>query len=582
MRIRNFKSLRDIEIDNFGNFCIFIGKNNSGKSAVLQVLRLLSGKPVNVPIKEFITNGQESSYVEMIFSLKDERKNIIEMFSDTKRPELEHSRFFHEMKCDFEIIEEKKNYLTNIYVSDVNGEFVNILEIKDNRVHLVPIETMNTKIRVEGNIHAVGKTTLSTGADDLFSVRGQGSKFFYIKQLGDFLGGLSFLNAARYPRGKHSAKKSKLQETAENLPSVLLDIFTSERESFDKIEKLASKIEPDIEMVKPPLEDTNTYTVLKPKNGAQIKLEHSGKGIEQILAMACLVVTNDNSPVLIEEPEANLHPSAADSLFEFLEEESKKRQIIITTHSTIFADSTDDVKIYLLDKKPDEGTHVMPLKRNELKIIKRVLGVKNRHLFLPELAVLIEGDSEEVTFPEIAKSLRIKSIERGKIELINVTGNGNMISKKIKEYLKYMKDIGFATYIIADREGNVAKEIDDLVREGLLPKDRYYLWKSGAFEDCFSEKMVINAVKKIGSEQGTEVEITEEEFSEEKGTGKGNWKALNDIMHKRGIDLQIKKPELSTAIVSLIKEESKSNPKRRETEPEKVIRILNDVCKKCS
>ena len=41
LHIRNFKSIRDMEIEDIENVLILVGKNNAGKTVVLDALRLL-------------------------------------------------------------------------------------------------------------------------------------------------------------------------------------------------------------------------------------------------------------------------------------------------------------------------------------------------------------------------------------------------------------------------------------------------------------------------------------------------------------------------------------------------------------
>jgi AAA15 family ATPase/GTPase len=69
----------------------------------------------------------------------------------------------------------------------------------------------------------------------------------------------------------------------------------------------------------------------------QIKPKDLGSGVEMILSILLLRSIAGESKgtliYLIDEPELNLHPRAQDKLFNLLLEESKTKQIIISTHS---------------------------------------------------------------------------------------------------------------------------------------------------------------------------------------------------------------------------------------------------------
>ena len=43
LRIRNFKSIRDLEIPNIQNALILVGKNNTGKTGILDAIRIVFG-----------------------------------------------------------------------------------------------------------------------------------------------------------------------------------------------------------------------------------------------------------------------------------------------------------------------------------------------------------------------------------------------------------------------------------------------------------------------------------------------------------------------------------------------------------
>lgn len=43
LHIKNFKSIKDLEIKNVENVLILVGKNNTGKTAVIDAIRVISG-----------------------------------------------------------------------------------------------------------------------------------------------------------------------------------------------------------------------------------------------------------------------------------------------------------------------------------------------------------------------------------------------------------------------------------------------------------------------------------------------------------------------------------------------------------
>lgn len=83
---------------------------------------------------------------------------------------------------------------------------------------------------------------------------------------------------------------------------------------------------------------TNSFFTLRDeKKLNQINIRNLGSGIEIILTLLILKniadVSKGNIIYLIDEPELHLHPSAQDKLLDLLLEESKNKQIVISTHS---------------------------------------------------------------------------------------------------------------------------------------------------------------------------------------------------------------------------------------------------------
>ena len=57
IKITNFKSVRELEINNIDNALILVGKNSTGKTSVIDAILLAAGlRPVNQ--REFLDSGK--------------------------------------------------------------------------------------------------------------------------------------------------------------------------------------------------------------------------------------------------------------------------------------------------------------------------------------------------------------------------------------------------------------------------------------------------------------------------------------------------------------------------------------------
>ncbi|WP_180001773.1 AAA family ATPase [Acinetobacter sp. YH12255] len=150
--------------------------------------------------------------------------------------------------------------------------------------------------------------------------------------------------------------------------------------------------------------------------------------------LAELTLTKEESLyrlLLIEEPEAHLHPQLQVRLLDHLEKVANehKVQVIVTTHSTVLASSVHLDKIIHLTKNDNPTATPLAecgLADNNLSFLNRWLDITKSNLLFASGVILVEGIAEQMIIPELAKTVlkgkEINNIEDYGVSVINLNG----------------------------------------------------------------------------------------------------------------------------------------------------------------
>ncbi|WP_448601366.1 ATP-dependent nuclease [Thermoflexus hugenholtzii] len=214
-------------------------------------------------------------------------------------------------------------------------------------------------------------------------------------------------------------------------------------------------------------------------------LEEMGTGEQQVLALAFAYAYakafHRGIVLVIEEPEAHLHPLAQQWLAQRLRSRcSEGLQVLITTHSPAFI-SVEGLEGLVLVYKENGSTRVRQLTRGELvrkcidlgapvgrvtedNILPFYAANATTELlsgFFARVVVLVEGPTEALALP-VLLAKRGLQVEKEGIGIVSVGGKGNLA-----KWYRLYKAYGIPCYIVFDndpRDDPDAKKREDALR----------------------------------------------------------------------------------------------------------------------
>lgn len=303
--------------------------------------------------------------------------------------------------------------------------------------------------------------------------------------------------------------KKELRSDAANLASVLLQLDRNP-EALEQFTSYLRTIFPSIyNVVSSPKENTPTTARIDVINrdaqkqdwcpGVPIPLDDCGTGVSQVLAILYVIVTAETPKVIvIDEPNSFLHPGAAKKLLSILREQS--HQYILTTHSPEIVRAVEPDMLHLTRWTGSESI-VETLNGADVKDTGRLLkelGVRLSDVFGADDVLWVEGPTEEICFPLLLKTFG-HSLSAA-TAVVSIVSPDDLAGKRARQSLAWevYERLTTASALIPpalafsfDREGRTPRDIEDLVRRShglahFLPRRTY--------ENFLLDAEAINAV----------------------------------------------------------------------------------------
>ena len=221
-----------------------------------------------------------------------------------------------------------------------------------------------------------------------------------------------------------------------------------------------------------------------------------GLGYNNALFMAMeLVLLRDGEELallLVEEPEAHLHPQLQERVMDLLKDHSdesqgdKRVQVILTTHSPSLVSTARIEDMTLVHKAQVSPLAVgkTKLKRTDYSFLRRFIDATKANLFFARGVMMVEGPAEAILLPSIAEMCG-RSFSKHGVSIVNVGHTGLFHYARILQREGSGSDIPIPVVCLTDRD------IVPDVAKSYVPKPA----KGKRFDSDYSAAEVVKLVQ---------------------------------------------------------------------------------------
>ncbi len=429
--LKNFRSISSIVIDTPPNLLLFVGKNNAGKSNILDFLNLISKGFIdyNVAIgsrhniKSLIPRKSKEQISALFkFNVQDKFRaqileNLISKLRDEDRIPIYDSQFLRSITYEFKASENLRE--EQIYTGELSPTQSEVilasLRYQNNNAEIKTANLEDLMLKLSRGAYGTleyAKSEFHNPSLNLgFQTINDGGSSKLVNTLIQLIRNIMINILWISPIRKSNATTSvqgqfELDDEAHNLADVLHTIYTNKADVFKEIESEIRKLIPRVGSFHPIMEGQSTTILINDsKNPAlSYRLDEMSFGTRTALAIITKILNaGENSWICIEEPETHLHPEAQANLADFLLRKSTTKRIFITTHSPVLASCIplDSVKLILRNEQDD--TLLENVSEENVKHVIHELGIRPSYNFEANKIIFVEGHDDIPLYLEWAK-----------------------------------------------------------------------------------------------------------------------------------------------------------------------------------
>lgn len=451
LQIKNFKSIQELEITDIDEALILVGKNNVGKSIILDAIRAISGDYQTAPEDFYDAKGNISIKVSLKITeadLKYLHKNGV--VSKYKHFDLWKKEFGSKLPSYHNGI------LTFEYVYARNGSSRYRDGIKNNNTYIKSVFPKIYYIDHGRNRNAMQEDIMMLqGQNDIMIFKENKCIFDSTKKCNQCMRCIGYI-CQKKPEDMSLMETARLFQC--KLISVNLNQFSEKLNSYlikngAYSEEIRYEIRFDVdEAFKIDTIITNT------ERDTESNILSAGEAMRSIYTLSLLEVyaeIENIAPyiIIIENPEIYLHPQLQKVASEILYKVSKKNQVLFSTHSpaVLFNFTSKQIRQVMVDS--DDGTIIQP--ETDIDEILDDLGYTANDLMNVNFVFIVEGKQDKSRLPLLLEKYYSEiQDEKGNLQRISIISTNSCTNIKTYANLKYINALYLKDQFLMIRDGD--------------------------------------------------------------------------------------------------------------------------------
>lgn len=560
MRIENFRSFESTEVEFHEGINVLIGHNNCGKSNLLTAMALIFDHSISkqlevddfyngITIEKLKESSPKIKITMTISQSKDENLMSDELVTVSNWLISLETPYQAQVQYEYFLSSgEEENYKKRVSGIDNAKEIWKIIKSEYIRLYTYKIWAGNPENRVVADSDSLRKfdyqflNAIRDVERDMFSGRNT-----LLKRVIDFFMDYEIKSDEKLDEIQKAEKiKERKDEFAENADGIIERLHMRLEAGNQEILSYAKDIGASFDKSEPGFEgeltESELYSVLKliikQETGMTLPIDKNGLGYNNLIFMSLLLAKmqadsdgkymGSNAKVfpmlVIEEPEAHLHPTMQDKFIKFLNkniEQKKVKQVFITTHSTFItaAVQLDDLICLYRDGTKAciaypgrtfwEGTDGTEINETSKKYVQRFLDATKSNMLFAERIIMVEGIAEQLLIPVLAEYIGI-SLADNHVAVLQVGG-------RYFEHFLRLFDQKNPTAI--NRRIACITDIDPIRKKKNVKGaafEKCYPFERGIEETVYEYKLNTALAEKYPEQQGSNIRV----FSQDKEFGK--------------------------------------------------------------